>query len=87
MGPGEVFGELALITSHPRSADVIALTDVDLMVLEREAFYRQVSQNPDVALNLLSVIGNRLMSVTDRLSEATEPDDDELLDDDSLPTD
>ena len=72
MGPGEVFGELSLITAQPRSADVVALTDVDLMVLERDAFYRQVSQNPEVALNLLSVIGNRLMSVTDRLSEVTE---------------
>ena len=50
----------------------LALTDVDLMVLEREAFYRQVSQNPDVALNLLSVIGNRLMSMTERLSEVTD---------------
>ena len=74
LGPGDVFGELALITSNPRSADVVALTDVDLMVLEREAFHRQISQNPEVALNLLSVIGNRLMSVTDRLSELRERD-------------
>jgi hypothetical protein len=74
LGPGEVFGELALITSSPRSADVVALTDVDLMVLEREAFHRQISQNPEVALNLLSVMGNRLMSVTDRLNELRERD-------------
>lgn len=73
MGPGEVFGELALITAQPRSADVVALTDVDLMVLERDAFYKQVAQNPEVALNLLSVIGNRLMSVTERLAEVREP--------------
>jgi CRP-like cAMP-binding protein len=75
MGPGEVFGELALITSQPRSADVVALTDVDLMVLERDAFYRQVSQNPEVAINLLSVIGNRLTSVTERLSEVADEHD------------
>ena len=77
MGPGEVFGELSLITDQPRSADVIALTDVDLMVLERDVFHRQVAENPQVALNLLSMIGHRLMSVTDRLSEVTvvEPGD------------
>jgi CRP-like cAMP-binding protein/N-acyl-L-homoserine lactone synthetase len=69
MGPGEVFGELALITAQPRSADIVALTDVDLMVLEREAFHRQVSENPEVAISLLSVIGTRLTSVTDRLGE------------------
>jgi CRP-like cAMP-binding protein/N-acyl-L-homoserine lactone synthetase len=75
MGPGEVFGELSLITAQPRSADVIALTDVDLMVLERDVFHKQVAENPQVALNLLSMIGHRLMSVTDRLSEqAAGPD-------------
>ena len=71
MGPGEVFGELALITSNPRSANVVALTDVDLMVLEREAFHKQVAENPQVALNLLAVLGKRLTTVTDRLQETT----------------
>jgi CRP-like cAMP-binding protein len=71
MGPGEVFGELSLITSAPRSANVVALTDVDLMVLEREAFHKQVAENPQVALNLLAVLGRRLTTVTDRLQETT----------------
>lgn len=71
MGPGEVFGELALITANPRSANVVALTDVDLMVLEREAFHQQVTENPQVALNLLAMLGTRLMTVTDRLQETT----------------
>jgi CRP-like cAMP-binding protein len=72
MGPGEVFGELALITENPRSANVIALTDVDLMVLEREAFHKQVTENPQVALNLLSMLGTRLMTMTDRLQETND---------------
>jgi CRP-like cAMP-binding protein len=71
MGPGEVFGELALITEAPRSANVIALTDVDLMVLEREAFHKQVTENPQVALNLLAMLSTRLMTVTDRLQDTT----------------
>jgi CRP-like cAMP-binding protein len=71
MGPGEVFGELSLITANPRSANVIALTDVDLMVLEREAFHKQITENPAVALNLLAMLGQRLTTVTDRLSDST----------------
>jgi CRP-like cAMP-binding protein len=71
MGPGEVFGELSLITSRPRSANVVALTDVDLMVLEREAFHAQITENPQVALNLLAMLGQRLMTVTDRLQDTT----------------
>lgn len=73
MGPGEVFGELSLITANPRSANVVALTDVDLMVLERDAFHQQVAENPQVALNLLAVLGKRLTTVTDRLQDI--PDD------------
>lgn len=71
MGPGEVFGELSLITAKPRSANVVALTDVDLMVLEREAFHKQITENPQVALNLLAMLGQRLMTVTDRLQDPT----------------
>lgn len=72
MGAGEVFGELSLITAHPRSATIVALTDVDLMVLERDVFHKQIAENPAVALNLLTMIGNRLLSVTDRLQAAAE---------------
>jgi CRP-like cAMP-binding protein len=72
MGPGEVFGELSLITEHPRSANIVALTDVDLMVLEREAFHKQVAAKPEVALSLMTMIGNRMLTITDRLQAAAE---------------
>ena len=38
MGPGEYFGERALVTSEPRMASVVALTDVKCLCLSREAF-------------------------------------------------
>lgn len=39
-GPGEYFGELALLSDKPRAADVVAVEDCSLAVLEREAFDR-----------------------------------------------
>ena len=40
MGPGGLFGELALITKHPRACSVWALGDVKLAVLDVSAFER-----------------------------------------------
>ena len=47
-GPGEWFGELALISNAPRSATVRTLTDVDLLTIERGAFMALVDHLPPV---------------------------------------
>jgi serine/threonine-protein kinase len=42
MGPGAVFGEMALLSSRPRSASVVALDDVTALVITREVLEREV---------------------------------------------
>jgi CRP-like cAMP-binding protein len=43
LGPGDCFGEIALVTGGERSADVIALTPMSLMRLSRDAYSRYLS--------------------------------------------
>jgi N-acyl-L-homoserine lactone synthetase len=69
-GPGEIFGEISLLTNKPRSADVFAVTDVDLMVIERPVFYEQLLRNPDLQRKLLELLGQRLANTYEKFSDA-----------------
>jgi CRP-like cAMP-binding protein len=60
LGPGDLFGELSLLSDEPRSATVDAHTDVVLMVLGRDAFERQLSESPKTAKRLIRLIGARM---------------------------
>jgi len=48
-GPGETFGEMALITGEPRSADVETLGETHLMVLSKDDYDRIVRDFPDLS--------------------------------------
>ncbi|MBX2799711.1 MAG: cyclic nucleotide-binding domain-containing protein [Myxococcales bacterium] len=64
--PGDVFGELAVLTERPRSTTVVATEQTDAMVLHRHQFERQVATNPDLALALMRSIGDRFHDAVQR---------------------
>jgi eukaryotic-like serine/threonine-protein kinase len=49
LGPGDVFGETAVFTRAPRTASVIAVTDVTLKIITGESLNRELDRNPWVA--------------------------------------
>lgn len=65
LGPGDVVGELALLDGGPRSATVVATTDMDVLVLTRPAFNAVLDQVPTLAHRLLVTVARRLRSVED----------------------
>jgi CRP-like cAMP-binding protein len=65
---GEMFGELALLTSHPRTANVTAATDVDLMVLNKDVFQQEVLSHPEHIQSVLTMLSNRLSGTLDLLA-------------------
>lgn len=57
LGPGEIFGEMALIDAKTRSAHAIAATDTEVIVLRRDDFMGGLKQHPerlDIVLNFIS---------------------------------
>jgi small-conductance mechanosensitive channel/CRP-like cAMP-binding protein len=59
MANGSFFGEMSLITGEPRSATVVALTDVDCYRLDREAFQELVQRRPEVAKPIAELLAER----------------------------
>jgi CRP-like cAMP-binding protein len=60
IGPGEIFGEMALIDSAARSASVVAKTDCRLAPVDEQRFLFLVQHAPFFALNVMRVLAERL---------------------------
>lgn len=61
LGPGDHFGELALVTEHVRSASVIALTEMRCYTIQFWNFRRFAKKNPDVTWNMLQHVTGLLL--------------------------
>ena len=60
LGPGQYFGELALLDRGPRSASVIAKDDMELLVLGQREFAGVIDEVPTLAHKLLTSMAKRL---------------------------
>jgi type IV pilus assembly protein PilB len=60
LGPGQIFGEMSLLTGKPRTASVVALEATSCAVLAREDFERVAREHGDVALGLARAVAGRL---------------------------
>jgi CRP/FNR family transcriptional regulator, cyclic AMP receptor protein len=69
LGAGEVFGEIALLDGKERSADAVALTNCDLLVLERRDMLGYLERHPSIAVKLLEVLCERLRRTDQQIGE------------------
>lgn len=64
VGPGGVFGEMALVDQSPRAASAVAETDCELLSINRNDFLGLVKTNPAFAVSLLKALTDRLRFMT-----------------------
>ena len=68
-GRGQFFGEMSFLDHHPHSADVSAVTDVELLILPRPDFDRFAAQDPVMASHVFASLSR---SLADRLRHTNE---------------
>jgi len=68
-GPGALLGEQALVDRKPRSANVVAIEPVELLVIPASTFRTYLATHPDVALAMLAMLSTRLRDSDRRLAE------------------
>jgi CRP-like cAMP-binding protein len=67
LGAGQVFGEMALLEEAPRSASVITLTAVELVVIKRDDFQSLMDTAPGISRSLLAILSRRLRRANSKM--------------------
>jgi CRP-like cAMP-binding protein len=70
IGPGDAFGELALVSASGRGATVQAFSDGETLALHRDAFEALRRARPQVDRSLAEILAERLRRVNELLTEA-----------------
>jgi CRP/FNR family transcriptional regulator, cyclic AMP receptor protein len=69
MNPGDLFGEIALLDGGERSADAIAMTDCEILVLNRRDFMPILEHRADICLMLLRILCQRLRQTSEQVED------------------
>jgi CRP/FNR family transcriptional regulator, cyclic AMP receptor protein len=69
IGPGEVFGEVAVLDGQARTADAIANTNCEIFVIDRREFLPFVRSQPALAMKIIELLCTRLRWTSDQVEE------------------
>ncbi len=77
LGPGDFFGEMALIHAAPRAATITAITDVSVLAIDKDGFEEALNHSPSMALAMVREVSRRLrenddMAIEDLRKKAAE---------------
>ena len=71
MAPGEVCGELALLSGGRRTATITAIDESELIVLDRREFLPFLRSHPEAAIKLLEVLAERQLRLSELVEDTT----------------
>ncbi len=69
MQAGEVVGEIAALDGGNRSGDAFAMTDCELLVLQRRDFIPLLEKRPDICLTLINILCDRLRKTSEQVED------------------
>ena len=69
MGPGEIFGEMALFDPSPRSTSATAVSETRLAGLKHENLRKVIQHSPEVSAQLLQALARRLRRTNENLAD------------------
>lgn len=67
-GPGDVFGEVPVFQGGSFPADAVSMQKSELLYFGRSDFRRIISENPDLAMNMLAVLSKRLRLLVNQVA-------------------
>ena len=70
MGKNDIVGEIAILCDVPRTATVMAATDVEVLRISKELFFRMVGEFPQMAVQIMVELARRLEKTTSQLMKA-----------------
>ncbi|MGB3864812.1 MAG: Crp/Fnr family transcriptional regulator [Xanthobacteraceae bacterium] len=70
LGPGDLFGEVAVLDGQSRTADAAATEPTELFVLRREDFLAHLEREPRVAIRLIELLCQRIRWMSERMEES-----------------
>lgn len=68
LGPGDVFGEMAIFEHEVRSATIRALEDSRVLTVDRRTFLRRVQEDPSLAFHILRSLSHRVRELDGEVS-------------------
>jgi CRP-like cAMP-binding protein len=67
LGAGQVFGEMGLLETAPRSASVITITEVELLVIKVADFDHLLNTSPGISRKLMAILSRRLRRANSKM--------------------
>lgn len=67
LGAGQVFGEMGLLETAPRSASVVTTTEVELLVINRSDFDHLLKTSPGISHKLMAILSRRLRRANSKM--------------------
>jgi CRP-like cAMP-binding protein len=70
LGPGDVFGEVALLDGRPRTADAVATEPSELFMVRRRDFLDLLERRPKLAVQIVELLCERIRWMSERMEES-----------------